>query len=292
MQVVSTIYDLQVTARALLDELQETQEEPALVGLTPTMGALHRGHASLIEQMAEECKLSIVSIFVNPTQFGPSEDFEKYPRAFDADLKICSEAGADVVFAPTVAEMYPAGFQTTVQAGPLATRYCGAARPGHFDGVCTVVLKLLNITQPDYAFFGEKDFQQLKIVERMILDFDLDSEIFACPIVREDDGLALSSRNAYLSADERASAPRLYSALRRIDEAFLAGEREVSKLRGLGAHELEPWTSNGFSLEYLEIADAQNLEPREEAVSGDRVLIAAWLGATRLIDNIELGAEV
>jgi pantoate--beta-alanine ligase len=291
MQLVNTIYDLQVTARALLDDYQHEHGELPLVGLTPTMGALHRGHASLIETMAEECNVGIVSIFVNPAQFGPSEDFEKYPRAMDADLQICSEAGADIVFAPSVGDIYPGGFQTSVKAGPLAARYCGASRPGHFDGVCTVVLKLLNIAQPDYAFFGEKDYQQLKVVERMILDFDMDSEIFACPIVREDDGLALSSRNAYLSADERSAAPRLYRALQKINESFAYGERDVVKLRALGAHELEPWTNNGFSLEYLEIADSNSLEPRETAQKGDRALVAAWLGATRLIDNIELGEE-
>jgi pantoate--beta-alanine ligase len=291
MHVVTTIHDLQVTARALLEDAEQERGELPLVGLTPTMGALHRGHGSLIEQMAEDCGVSIVSIFVNPAQFGPGEDFEKYPRAFEADCRLCEETGADIVFAPQAGEIYPAAFETIVKAGPLAQRLEGAIRPGHFDGVLTVVLKLLNITQPDYAYFGEKDYQQLQLVNRMVQDFDLDTEIVACEIVREEDGLALSSRNAYLSEAEREAAPRLYRALSALNAAFRLGEREVKRLRALGAHELEPWTGNGFELEYLEVCDPLSLEPRSEAQAGDRALIAARLGDTRLIDNIEVGEE-
>lgn len=291
MQILHTVDELQRVARELYISFEDDNHEAPQVGLTPTMGALHLGHISLVEQMMEECGIGIVSLFVNPAQFGEGEDFDKYPRALEADAALCEQAGADIVFAPSADEMYPAGYETMLKAGSMAERFCGLSRPGHFDGVITVCCKLFNICQPDFAYFGEKDFQQLCIVERMLRDLHLDIQLVACPIVREEDGLALSSRNKYLGDAERAEAPKLHKALQAMDAAFRGGEHEVKVLRGIGAHELEPWTGNGFSLEYLEVADPYTLEVKAEAAPGDRALIAAHLGETRLIDNIELGSE-
>ena len=257
------------------------------VVLVPTMGALHRGHAALLERartLAGREGLVVVSIFVNPTQFGPKEDFSRYPRPFAADQKLCAEYGADVVFHPPVAAMYPAGFSTLVDETEVAAALCGAARPGHFRGVCTVVLKLLQITQPDAAVFGLKDFQQCAVIRRMVRDLNLPVRIVAVETVREADGLALSSRNSYLSAEERAQAPVLRRALRAAAAAFQAGESNALKLRRLILQTIS--TAPLARLDYAEIADANTLRPVREVRRGTVLALAVCFGKTRLIDNL------
>ena len=208
----------------------EARQRGERVGLVPTMGALHAGHVSLIRTAREENAFVVVSIFVNPTQFGPGEDFERYPRPLGDDLEICRQEGVDLVFAPTPEEMYPEGFATTVHVAGLTEKMCGAARPGHFDGVATVVAKLLGIVAPDAAYFGEKDAQQLAVIRRMAADLDLAPEIRACPLVRDADGLATSSRNRYLAPEERARALVLSRALAEARQALADGERDASRL--------------------------------------------------------------
>jgi pantoate--beta-alanine ligase len=252
------------------------------------MGALHTGHGALIAQMAQECGVGIVSLFVNPRQFGPREDFQRYPRMLEGDLALCEAAGAQIVFTPRVEDMYPAGYATTVAVAGLTERWCGASRPGHFDGVTTVVAKLLMLCAPDRAYFGEKDFQQLTVVKRMVQDLNLAVEIVPCATQREADGLALSSRNAYLTPEERAAAPRLHQALLQMAELFHAGERDSGCLIQAGSTRLATASGPQFVLEYLTVVDSRTLEPRLSASPGDRVLAAAHLGATRLIDNLAL----
>ncbi|MCC7477237.1 pantoate--beta-alanine ligase [bacterium] len=262
------------------------------IGFVPTMGALHEGHASLLAQMREDCDVRIASIFVNPLQFAAGEDLDRYPRTLEADLELCAAQGVELVLAPEPAEMYPAGFQTRVQLPGLAQRWCGASRPGHFDGVATVVLKLFELVQPDLAYLGRKDYQQLRIIQQMAADLSLQTEVIGCPIVREADGLALSSRNSYLSEDERAAAPQLSRALEEMRAHFLSGEKDSARLIADGLHKLS-WTEGGnprWQVDYLAIVDPLSLEPVATASEGDVLLAAAWLGRTRLIDNMELGA--
>ncbi len=233
-------------------------------GLVPTMGALHAGHRALLRRARSECDVVVMSLFVNPTQFGPDEDLDRYPRDEERDRAIAAEEGVDRIYAPTVEEMYPEGFATSVSAGDLGSRFEGAHRPGHFDGVATVVLKLFNRLRPDVAYFGQKDAQQLAVVRRMTSDLDLAVEIRAVETVREPDGLALSSRNAYLSADERRRAPSLHRALAARDRSLVEGE-----------------------VDYLAVVDAGtflDVEPRPGAL----VIGAARFGPTRLIDNIRI----
>lgn len=257
------------------------------VALVPTMGSLHAGHLSLIERARQEAERVVVSIFVNPLQFGPTEDFERYPRDLERDLELCEQAGAHLAFAPTVEEMYPDG-APWVEVVPVtgADRLCGASRPGHFAGVLTVVAKLFGIVDPDAAVFGQKDFQQLVLIRRMVADLDMRVRVVGAPIVREPDGLAMSSRNAYLSPDERARAVALSAALRRCEEAFRAGERNVAAIRGL----LMQVDSPGVALEYAEVVDPDTLEPLEEVREGAVCALAARVGGTRLIDNTILGS--
>jgi len=257
------------------------------VGMVPTMGALHQGHVSLIERMSSECQTGAVSIFVNPTQFGPNEDLDKYPRALESDLAKCAAAGAQFVFAPSADELYPAGFGTTVSVGKLAARWCGASRPGHFDGVATVVAKLFAICRPHKAFFGEKDYQQLTIVRRMANDLNLGVEVVGCPTVREPDGLAMSSRNAYLTPAEREAAPALHRAMIRMNGLLNEGGTDADRLIEAGRAEIAA-ADPPFALEYLAVVDPATLEVRAIAQSGDRILVAAKLGSTRLIDNMAL----
>lgn len=293
MEVVATRDELQLLRRELAVEHHHKQLERPLIGLTPTMGALHDGHRALIERMCAECDVSIVSIFLNPLQFGPEEDLDAYPRTLDTDLKICRAAGAHIVFVPPVAEVYPPGFATQIRVTGLTERWCGASRPGHFDGVTTVVAKLFGSCKPDRAYFGEKDYQQLAVVRRMIRDLDLGVEIVACPTVRADDGLALSSRNQYLTPAELRSAPRLYAALKRMAACFSGGVADTASLMVEAGLVLHPSGDRSIAVEYLAIVDPHTLEPAERARPGDRVLIAARLGTTRLIDNIALtGGEV
>ncbi|MFE9201019.1 pantoate--beta-alanine ligase [Micromonospora sp. NPDC007230] len=273
-----------------MTELVHTRKELAAardrltgtVGVVMTMGALHSGHETLLRAAREQADHVLVTIFVNPLQFGPNEDFDRYPRTLDADLEICRRAGADVVFAPAVADMYPNG-QPTVRPspGPLGEDLEGLSRPGFFHGVLTVVLKLLQLTRPDLAFFGEKDYQQLTLVRRMVRDLDVPTEIVGVPTVREPDGLALSSRNRYLSPEERASALSLSAALRAGVEAAEQGADAGGVLAA--AHRAFDSGTPGARLDYLVLTDA-DLEPGPVAGPA-RLLIAAWVGTTRLIDN-------
>jgi pantoate--beta-alanine ligase len=230
--------------------------------------------------------VSVVSIFVNPTQFAPGEDFAEYPRTPEADLMQCEDAGVDIVFFPENDQLYLEDHSTEILVHKLTERYCGAARPGHFAGVTLVVAKLLNIVQPDIAYFGQKDYQQFRVIERMVRDLDFPVVLAMCATVRESDGLAMSSRNAYLSEDEREAAATIYKGLQALAESFAAGERDYASLKKAARAELaEP-----VRLEYLEIADAWSLEPKQSAARGDVVLVAAHVGDTRLIDNIVLAA--
>jgi pantoate--beta-alanine ligase len=253
------------------------------------MGFLHEGHASLLREGRKQGDVLVLSIFVNPIQFGPNEDLERYPRNLEGDCAIARASGVDIVFTPTAAEMYPAGFQTSIRVRDLALPLCGASRPGHFDGVATVVTKLFNIVQPDLALFGSKDFQQLAVIRRMAADLSQPLEIVGMPIVREADGLAMSSRNAYLSPTERRSALCLWRAIRLVRERYAAGEHDAEKLlaaaRGLiGA---EP----AATVDYLELRDSATLETVQVVNDTTLLALAVKIGTTRLIDNTLLGDE-
>ncbi|TDB37669.1 MAG: pantoate--beta-alanine ligase [Actinobacteria bacterium] len=262
------------------------KREGKRVALVPTMGALHDGHLSLVRAACDRADYVVVSIFVNPTQFGPGEDFEAYPRDLDRDMQLLKAEGADLVFTPSTASMYAADAQVEVAPGPLGALWEGAIRPGHFAGVCTVVSKLFNIVLSDLAFFGEKDYQQLTIVKRMVCDLDLPVRVVPCPIVREPDGLALSSRNAYLSPDERRAATVLYRALRTAETLALGGERDVTLITAAMRECVaeEPLAS----LDYAAVVDPATLVEPTALDRPARAIIAARLGTTRLIDNMQL----
>ncbi len=273
---------------ATLDELRDhRQRHPGQsVGLVPTMGALHEGHLSLIRRAAAENDQVIVSVFVNPTQFNDPADLARYPRSLDSDTEMAAAAGATLIYAPAVEEIYPAGFATSVHVSGVTDLWEGESRPGHFDGVATVVSILLNQVRPDRAYFGDKDFQQLAMIRRLHGDLALPGEIVACPIVREADGLAMSSRNVRLGEHERELAPSLYQALTAMREAAMSGETTALKLAILGAVLVR--RSPEIELEYLQIVDPLTLEPVEEVVPGSRAIVAALVGGVRLIDNLEL----
>jgi len=276
LEIVETIAGLRARVAA--------RRSAGLVGLVPTMGALHEGHASLIRQARAECSSVVVSIFVNPIQFDRPEDLERYPRSLDVDAALCASLGVDLVFAPTVAEMYPVSLECRVEVGRLADHLCGRFRPGHFSGVATVVLKLFEIVQQDRAYFGEKDAQQLAVVRRLVSDFNVATTIVGVPTVRESDGLALSSRNQRLDLDERQLAPALYHALQRVKSAIAAGVSNVSELKQLAATQIPP--DPRLRLEYFEIVDPVDFQP-VDAVTGPVVAAGAlWVGTTRLIDNM------
>jgi pantoate--beta-alanine ligase len=254
------------------------------VGLVPTMGYLHRGHLSLVERAAAENDLVVVTIFVNPLQFGPNEDLDRYPRDLANDLRLCEEAGVDIVFAPSAAEMYPRPPATTVHVAGLTAGLCGAARPTHFDGVTTVVTKLFSIVGECSAYFGRKDAQQLAVISRMTEDLNLPVQVVGCPLVREPDGLALSSRNAYLDTDQRRAAPVLARALGEAATAVEAGERDAAQVAAI-VHSIVA-TEPLVRLEYVEVRDARDLEPIARLDGEVLVALAAHLGTTRLIDNV------
>jgi len=276
MKILRTVSELRSWSRDVHLKLET-------VALVPTMGALHAGHASLIRAAAATCQQVAVSIFVNPTQFGPNEDFSRYPRTFDADCTLAQTAGASAVFAPSVDELYPSSAATFVEVEGLSNRLDGLSRPGHFRGVATVVAKLLIAAEPDRAFFGQKDAAQVAVLRRMALDLRLASEIVVCPIVREADGLALSSRNIYLSAAERMQALALSQAVRKVESLFAAGERTAAAL--LAAARAVLATEPEIRIDYLELVDWATLQPQATAASGSLFAVAAWVGATRLIDN-------
>ncbi len=256
------------------------------LGLVPTMGALHKGHLSLVRAARAQCDAVAVSIFVNPTQFGPNEDLARYPRPFERDRDMLEREGVDLVFAPTVGEMYPAGAATWVTVEELSGKLDGKSRPGHFRGVTTVVSKLFHIVEPDVAFFGQKDAAQVAVIRRMVRDLNFAVEIAACPIVREADGLAMSSRNAYLDAKQRKEALALHRSLMRVEELVRAGERDAAKLLAAGRAEFERKTA--VRLDYFEIVDAETLDPVADVSAGALVAVAAYVGTTRLIDNVVL----
>lgn len=253
------------------------------LGFVPTMGALHEGHASLVRRSAAENARTLVSIFVNPTQFGPNEDLAKYPRTLEADLKLCEQAGADAVFTPTKEMMYTPGFCSWVTVEGLGDRLCGASRPGHFKGVTTVVSKLFHIVEPTRAYFGQKDAQQALILRRMVRDLDMPLALIVCPIIREPDGLAMSSRNRYLSEDERRRAVGLSTALFEAQRMFEAGTRTAAVLRGQLIITLDEYVDK---LDYAELVDADSLQPVTEIAGPTLIAVAAWVGGTRLIDNV------
>jgi pantoate--beta-alanine ligase len=279
VQVVTTAAEV----RAITAAWRGKGERAALV---PTMGYLHEGHLSLMREGRRRAERVAVSIFVNPLQFGPKEDLARYPRDLEGDLAKCGSVGVDLVFHPEPAEMYPPGFQTSVDVGPLSQGLCGASRPGHFRGVATVVTKLLALFLADVAIFGRKDYQQLKIIERVARDLALPSEIVGAPIVREPDGLAMSSRNAYLSPDERRRALSLQAGLQAARGLFAAGKRDVDSLRGAVLEQLEKAEARP---DYVELRDAQSLEALPLASADSMLFVAAFLGKTRLIDNVVLG---
>ena len=264
----------------------EGRREGKRIGLVPTMGCLHEGHLSLIRLARERTDGVVVSIFVNPTQFGPGEDFEKYPRTFERDQELVEQAGGEVIFAPRVEEMYPPGFCTSVNVARLTEGLCGASRPDHFRGVTTVVAKLLCAVKPHVAVFGQKDFQQAAVIQRMVRDLNLDVEIVAAPTVREADGLALSSRNAYLSPSERREARVLFHSLEKARERVRAGEREVSKI--MKAMKSEILARPTARIDYIEMVDAETLEPVTRVEGRVLVALAVRIGKTRLIDNVVL----
>ncbi len=258
------------------------------IGLVPTMGALHEGHLSLVGAAKSKCDLVVVSIFVNPTQFGPNEDFARYPRTFERDCNLLEKEGVDLVFAPSVEEMYPTGAVTYVTVEGMSDKLCGRSRPGHFRGVTTVVSKLFHIVEPDLAFFGQKDAAQVAIIRRMVRDLKMPVEIVVCPIVREPDGLAMSSRNAYLTPEQRKQALVLSRALRRVQQLFNAGERNAAKLIEAGKHVIAEEPS--VRLDYLEIVDPETLEGVDVISSKALVAVASFAETTRLIDNLLLQA--
>jgi pantoate--beta-alanine ligase len=263
---------------------RQARAESRIIGFVPTMGALHAGHTALVERAKQDCAPVIASIFVNPKQFGPQEDFTKYPRTIEADSQKFSAAGVDILFLPEAADIYPSSFRTYVNVEGLSDRLEGRSRPGHFRGVATVVLKLLEMVQPNFAYFGRKDAQQVRIISQMASDLNLDTEIVVCPIVREPDGLALSSRNAYLSAEERHAATVLHRALATAKTEIVAGTRDSLHLQTVLRKilEAEPLAA----VDYAEIVDADTFEPVTRLARPCYVLLAVFLGKTRLIDNL------
>jgi pantoate--beta-alanine ligase len=258
------------------------------VGCVPTMGALHAGHASLIEAARRECRFVVVTIFVNPTQFGPHEDFTRYPRPLENDLALCRQVGVDLVLVPGVESLYPPDFGTFVEVEPLSRVLEGAFRPGHFRGVATIVLKLLNIVQPDVAYFGRKDFQQQLVVRKMCREFDLPVEIRTCPTVREPDGLALSSRNRFLEGADRQNALVLSQALFLAERRLKAGEHDV---RAVCAQMTQHMESAGAAVDYAAVADPETLIELAAPIPDMIALVAAHVGPTRLIDNLPIALE-
>ena len=279
MKVCHTIDEMHAALRA-------ARREGRTVGLVPTMGALHEGHLSLVRMARAQCDLVVVSIFINPLQFGPHEDLAKYPRNFDRDRDLLEREGVEVIFAPTVEEMYPAGAITYVTVEALSDRLCGRSRPGHFRGVTTVVSKLFHIVEPDRAFFGQKDAAQSVIIRRMVRDLDIPVQVVIGPIVREPDGLAMSSRNAYLDASQRLSALVLHRSLLAVQERFDRGERKVQALIEAGKQVFSEDPS--VRLDYLEIVDPETLDPVDDLSQRALVAVAAFVGKARLIDNVVL----
>ena len=279
MRVIETVAEMKNACRAV------TRSGKSL-GLVPTMGALHEGHLSLVRASRAQCDVTAVSIFVNPLQFGPTEDLDKYPRTLERDEAMLREQGVEFVFEPTVAQMYPPGAQTFVDVSDLSSKLDGGSRPGHFRGVATVVCKLFEVVRPDRAYFGQKDGAQVALLRKMVRDLDMDVEMVVCPIVRETDGLAMSSRNVYLSAEQRKQALVLSRSLQTVRAAVDAGETSAAKLMEIGSGVIA--SEPAATLDYFAIVDRDTLEPVARVSAGTLVAIAAWVGKTRLIDNLAI----
>jgi len=279
LQQIETIAGMKTACRAA------TRAGKSL-GLVPTMGALHDGHLSLVRASNSQCDVTAVSIFVNPLQFGPTEDLDKYPRTLERDLSLLRELDVDFVFVPQIAEMYCPGAKTYIDVSDLSTKLDGGSRPGHFRGVATVVCKLFEIVRPDRAFFGQKDAAQVALLRKMVRDLDMDVEIVVCPIVREPDGLAMSSRNAYLNPEQRKQALVLSRSLQQVKAAIDAGEPDAAKLAEIGKQAIA--SEPAAKLDYFAIVDPDTLEPVDRVSNGTLVAVAAWVGTTRLIDNLLL----
>ncbi|OIQ12007.1 pantoate--beta-alanine ligase [Neomoorella thermoacetica] len=278
--------ELLQTIAAVRNYVAAARHRGLSIGLVPTMGYLHEGHLSLARAARQQNDVVIMSIFVNPTQFGPNEDFARYPRDLERDRELAAGAGVDAVFAPAVEEMYPAGYATYVQVEGLTEVLCGASRPGHFRGVTTVVSKLFNIVQPDRAYFGQKDYQQALVIKRMVRDLNFPIEIITIPTVREADGLALSSRTKYLTPEQRRSALSLHRALNLGSDLIKAGEREAAVVRRAMEKEITAWPET--RIDYVAISDADTLKPLERIAGRVLLALAVWVGNTRLIDNVVL----
>ena len=277
MVIVEKVKDMKELSKKYL-------KENKTIGFVPTMGFLHEGHLSLVRRAREENDIVVVSIFVNPTQFGPNEDYESYPRDFERDVKLLKELNVDVVFHPPVEEMYPKDFSTYVEETKLSRYLCGKSRPGHFRGVCTIVTKLFNIVHPTRAYFGQKDAQQFRVIKRMVRDLNMDVELVECPIVREHDGLAMSSRNIYLSDDERVQALALYNSLKLAENLIKSGERDAGVVKSAMKEFLSRYDK--VKIDYVEIVDEETLEPVKHIEGKVIVAIACWVGKARLIDNV------
>ncbi len=280
MRLITSVSEMKALTR-------EARSHGKSIGLVPTMGALHKGHLSLIRQAKQQCDVIVASVFVNPTQFGPGEDYERYPRNIDKDFNLLSSYNIDAVFAPSAEEMYPEGFQTFVEPGPLGKIYEGASRPGHFRGVATIVVKLFNIVQPDMAYFGQKDFQQTVVIRRLVEDLNMSVRLVLCTIVRDEDGLAISSRNAYLKPAQRKSALSLSRSLRRAVELAHSGQADARKILDEMRRVLR--TESRVKIDYLAIVDPVSLEKASQVTAGMIALVAARVDRVRLIDNAILG---
>jgi len=279
MKIITTVQELK-------DYIRKQKSKDNSIGLVPTMGFLHQGHLSLISRAVAENDIVIVSIFVNPTQFGPNEDYDNYPRDLERDQTLVEEAGASIIFAPNPAEMYPTGHKTYVEVMDITEILCGASRPNHFSGVTTIVNKLFQVVQPDRAYFGQKDAQQLIVIKQMVRDMFMDVKVIGCPIIREKDGLAMSSRNVYLSVDERKQAPVLYRSLQLAQKQIKAGERDAKKIREMLISKINEQPL--ANIDYVSIVDLNTLQEIGE-VNGDVLIaLAVKFGKTRLIDNIIL----
>ena len=276
MKIVTTIAEAK-------EQIKEWRSQGLSVGLVPSMGYLHEGHASLMKEALKQMDKVAVSVFVNPTQFGPGEDYDSYPRDLDHDIAICEEQGVDLIFHPSVEEMYGKNYNTYVTMETLGDELCGKSRPIHFRGVCTVVTKLFNIITPDKAFFGQKDAQQLAIIKRMVKDLNMNLEVVGCPIIREDDGLAKSSRNTYLSPEERQAALILSKTIFMGQEMVKNGERDVKTL--LDAMKANIETEPLAKIDYVEVVDGETMQKVEKIEESVLVAMAVYIGSTRLIDN-------
>ena len=277
MKIATTIAEVRAQVR-------EWKQQGLTVGLVPTMGYLHEGHASLVKTSVQQCDRTVASVFLNPTQFGPGEDLETYPRDFEHDCALLTECGCDMVFHPEVSEMYPDGFATFVEVqSEMPRQLCGKTRPIHFRGVCTVVSKLFNIVTPDKAFFGQKDAQQLAVIKRMVTDLNVDVQIIGCPIIREEDGLAKSSRNTYLNAEERKAALVLSRSLKLGKELVAKGEKSAEAVKKVITEEIEKEPL--AKIDYVEVVDFDTITPTETIGKSVLVAIAVYIGKTRLIDN-------